>query len=94
MKGGGDNINQDKLRVFRHAIQYLNFHLKTKVGALIGVLKEGYKNIAKMLTLHISPKKKKKKFCATPRLITTSSPYPRQTQKNNFLQALLKGTIP
>lgn len=38
-------------------MQYLNFHLKIKVGALIGVLKEGYKNIAKMLPLHVSPKK-------------------------------------
>lgn len=58
----GDYINQSKFRAFRHATQHLNFlHLKTKLGALIiDVYKEGYKNIAKMLALHIPQKKKKR----------------------------------
>lgn len=60
---GGDYTNRSKFRAFRHATQHLNFlHLKTKLGALIiGVYKEGYKNITKMLALHIPRKKKKKK---------------------------------
>lgn len=60
---GGDYINQSKFRAFRHATQHLNFlHLKTKLGALIiDVYKEGYKNIAKMLALHIPQKKKKER---------------------------------
>lgn len=53
-KGEKRYINQSKFRAFRHATQHLNFlHLKTKPGALIGVQKESYKSIAKMLALHI-----------------------------------------
>lgn len=96
---GGDYTNRSKFRAFRHATQHLNFlHLKTKLGALIiGVYKEGYKNITKMLALHIPRKKKKEekekqrergtkeinKSPAIPSLIT-SFPQQRQTKKNNF----------
>lgn len=89
MKGGREEIyiNQSKFRAFRHATQHLNFlHLKTKLGALIGIHK-GYKSIAKMLALHIPHKKKEINISpAIPRLIT-SFPSQRETQKNNFLQA-------
>lgn len=58
-RGRRENINQGKFRVFGHATKHLNFlHLKTKVDALIGVHKEGYKSIAKMIAVHISPKER------------------------------------
>lgn len=45
-EAGGGYINQSKVRTFSHAAQHLSsLHLKTKLDALIGVHREGYKSI-------------------------------------------------
>lgn len=45
-EAGGGYINQSKFRAFGHATQHLSsLHLKTKLDALIGVHREGYKSI-------------------------------------------------